>query len=84
MLQKKGYKVGLYTSPHIIDFRERIRVNGQCISEKAVIDFVEKERNFFEPLHPSFFELTTALAFKYFAEQKVDHCCYRSGIRRTA
>ena len=50
MLQKKGYKVGLYTSPHIIDFRERIRVNGQCISEKAVIDFVEKERNFFEPL----------------------------------
>ena len=80
MLQKKGYKVGLYTSPHIIDFRERIRVNGQCISEKAVIDFVEKERNFFEPLHPSFFELTTALAFKYFAEQKVDIAVIEVGL----
>ena len=80
MLQKKGYKVGLYTSPHIIDFRERIRVNGQCISEKEVIDFVEQERTFFEPLHPSFFELTTALAFKYFAEQKVDIAVIEVGL----
>ena len=71
MLQLKGYKVGLYTSPHIVDFRERIRVNGQCVSEDYVIDFVEKERSFFEPLHPSFFELTTAMAFKYFAQQNL-------------
>ena len=64
ILQSAGYRVGLYTSPHLVDFRERIRINGVCISEQYVIDFVEKERHFFEPLHPSFFELTTALAFK--------------------
>ena len=73
ILQRQGYKVGLYTSPHLVDFRERIRVDGKCISEQYVIDFVENERTFFEPLHPSFFELTTALAFKYFAEQDVDY-----------
>ena len=73
VLQAEGYKVGLYTSPHLVDFRERIRINGKCISKEYVVDFVEKERNFFEPLHPSFFELTTALAFKYFAEEKVDY-----------
>ena len=56
ILQAQGYKVGLYTSPHLVDFRERIRVNGKCVSEEYVIDFVEKERVFFEPLHPSFFE----------------------------
>ena len=72
MLQSEGYKVGLYTSPHLVDFRERIRINGKCISKQYVINFVKKERKFFEPLHPSFFELTTALAYKYFAEQKVD------------
>lgn len=65
ILQSAGWKVGLYTSPHLVDFRERIRVNGVCISEKRIVDFVEQERSFFEPLHPSFFELTTALAFKY-------------------
>ena len=80
MLQQKGYKVGLYTSPHIIEFRERIRVDGQCICEDSVIDFVEKERSFFEPLHPSFFELTTALAFKYFAEQRVDIAIIEVGL----
>lgn len=80
MLQQKGYKVGLYTSPHIIDFRERIRVNGECISEQAVIDFVQQERDFFETIHPSFFELTTALAFKYFAEQKVDIAVIEVGL----
>ena len=72
ILQHSGYKVGLYTSPHLIDFRERIRVNGIMISEQRVIDFVAKERAFYETLHPSFFELTTALAFLYFAEQEVD------------
>ncbi len=80
ILQAEGYKVGLYTSPHLVDFRERIRVNGECISEQYVIDFVEQERAFFEPLHPSFFELTTALAFKYFAEQKVDFAVIEVGL----
>lgn len=80
ILQRQGYKVGLYTSPHLVDFRERIRVDGKCISEQYVIDFVENERTFFEPLHPSFFELTTALAFKYFAEQGVDYAVVEVGL----
>ena len=80
ILQAAGYRVGLYTSPHLVDFRERIRVNGECISEQYVVDFVEEERNFFEPLHPSFFELTTALAFKYFAEAKVDIAVIEVGL----
>lgn len=80
ILQADGKKVGLYTSPHLVDFRERIRVNGQCIPEQYVIDFVERERKFFEPLHPSFFELTTALAFKYFAEQEVDIAVIEVGL----
>lgn len=80
ILQSEGYKVGLFTSPHLVDFRERIRVNGECISEQYIIDFVKEERRFFEPLHPSFFELTTALAFKYFAEQKVDIAIIEVGL----
>lgn len=80
ILQSAGYKVGLYTSPHLVDFRERIRVNGVPISEQRVIDFVEKEKSFFEPLHPSFFELTTALAFLYFKEQKVDVAVMEVGL----
>lgn len=80
ILQEAGYKVGLYTSPHLVDFRERIRVNGQCISKERVVKFVEDERKFFEPLHPSFFELTTALAFKYFDEQKVDIAIIEVGL----
>lgn len=80
MLQSEGYKVGLYTSPHLVDFRERIRINGECIGKQYVIDFVENERSFFEPLHPSFFELTTAIAFKYFAEQKVDYAVIEVGL----
>lgn len=80
ILQEEGYKVGLYTSPHMVDFRERIRVNGECIPEQYVIDFVERERDFFEPLHPSFFELTTALAFKYFAEQEIDIAVIEVGL----
>ena len=80
ILQSAGYKVGLYTSPHLVDFRERIRVNGQCISKEYVVDFVEQERSFFEPLHPSFFELTTAMAFKYFAEQAVDIAVIEVGL----
>lgn len=80
ILQEAGYKVGLYTSPHLVDFRERIRVNGHPISEQRVIDFVEQERTFFEPLNPSFFELTTALTLLYFKEQQVDVAIIEVGL----
>ena len=80
LLQALGYRVGLYTSPHLVDFRERIRVNGKPIPKERVIDFVEHERSFFEPLAPSFFELTTALAFLYFAEEKVDFAVIEVGL----
>ena len=80
ILMECGYKVGLYTSPHLIDFRERIKVNGVMASEEYVIDFVEKHKKFFEPLQPSFFELTTAMAFNYFAEQNVDVAIIEVGL----
>lgn len=80
ILQEAGYRVGLYTSPHLVDFRERIRVNGQVIPESYVVRFVEEERDFFEPLHPSFFELTTAMAFRYFADQQVDVAVIEVGL----
>lgn len=80
ILQEAGYRVGLYTSPHLVDFRERIRINGKPVSEEYVIRFVEEERSFFEPLHPSFFELTTAMAFRYFAEEKVDVAVVEVGL----
>lgn len=80
ILQSAGYKVGLYTSPHLVDFRERIRINGTPVSQQFVIEFVEKHRHFFEPLHPSFFELTTAMAFLYFAEQAVDIAVIEVGL----
>lgn len=80
ILQSAGYKIGLYTSPHLVDFRERIRVNGEMIPRQRVIDFVEQHRSFFEPLHPSFFELTTAMAFNYFAEQQVDVAVIEVGL----
>ena len=80
ILQEAGYKVGLFTSPHLVDFRERIRVNGEKIPEERVIRFVEEEKTFFEPLHPSFFELTTALAFLYFKEEKIDVAVVEVGL----
>ena len=80
MLQECGYRVGLYTSPHLVDFRERIRINGTPVSEQYVVDFVEHERSFFEPLHPSFFEVTTAMAFKYFQDMKVDIAVVEVGL----
>lgn len=80
ILQMCGYKVGLYTSPHLVDFSERIRINGQPIDEDYVIDFVEKEKGFFEPLYPSFFEVVTAMAFKYFADNKVDFAVIEVGM----
>jgi len=80
ILMHEGYRVGLYTSPHLIDFRERIKVNGKPISKSYVVNFVEQERNFFEPLRPSFFELTTAMAFHFFAEQHVDIAVIEVGL----
>lgn len=80
ILQQAGYKVGLYTSPHLVDFRERIKVNGKCIESSYVVDFVEQQHDFFESLNPSFFEVTTALAFKYFAEIKVDYAVIEVGL----
>lgn len=80
ILQSAGYRIGLFTSPHLLDFRERIRVNGEMCSQEFVVDFVEKHRSFFEPLHPSFFEVTTAMALTYFAEQKVDIAVIEVGL----
>lgn len=80
ILQKAGYKTGLYTSPHLVDFRERIRINGVPVSKEYVIDFVQNHRKFFEPLHPSFFELTTAMAFNYFALEEVDVAIIEVGL----
>jgi dihydrofolate synthase/folylpolyglutamate synthase len=80
VFQKAGYKTGLFTSPHLIDFRERIRVNGQMITEKAVVDFVSKYKHQFEELKPSFFEMTSAMALDYFAEQNVDIAIIETGL----
>ena len=80
ILQECGYRVGLYTSPHLVDFRERIRVNGRPVSREYVVSFVERERRFFEPLHPSFFEVTTAMAFQYFKERHVDIAVVEVGL----
>lgn len=80
ILQQCGYKVGLYTSPHLVDFSERIRINGRPISEDYVVSFVEHEKNFFEPLHPSFFEVTTAMAFKFFKDMEVDIAVIEVGL----
>ena len=80
VLQHAGYKVGLYTSPHLKDFRERIRIDGNCISEDQVIGFVESHRSFIEEFKPSFFELTVAMAFDYFASQAVDIAVIEVGM----
>ncbi|MBD8349623.1 bifunctional folylpolyglutamate synthase/dihydrofolate synthase [Dysgonomonas sp. HGC4] len=80
ILQQAGHKVGLYTSPHLVDFRERIRVNGKKISEQYVVDFVANHKKHFEPIHPSFFELTMMMSFCYFAEQEVDIAIIEVGL----
>jgi len=80
ILQTAGYKTGLYTSPHLKDFRERIRINGKMISEQEVIAFVEKHRADFEEIHPSFFEMTVGLAFDFFAREKVDIAIIEVGL----
>ncbi len=80
VLQEAGYKVGLYTSPHLKDFRERIRINGKMISKRAVSDFVKKHKTFFETNQLSFFEMTVGLAFNYFANKKVDIAIVEAGM----
>lgn len=80
ILQQAGYKTGLYTSPHLKDFRERIKINGEMIAENEVVNFVSENQNFIEELSPSFFEATVALAFDYFAKQKVDIAVIEVGL----
>ena len=80
ILQMAGYKTGLYTSPHLKDFRERIRVNGEIIPENKVTEFVEKHSTQFENIKPSFFEWTVGLAFEYFSEEKVDVAVIETGL----
>jgi dihydrofolate synthase/folylpolyglutamate synthase len=80
ILQAAGLKVGLYTSPHLKDFRERIKINGAFISQAYVTEFVSKHKNYFEQLQPSFFEMTVGLAFDYFATQEVDIAVIEVGL----
>lgn len=80
ILQKSGYKTGLYTSPHLFDFGERIRVNGQMVNPQFVIDFTEKTRELCHSIEPSFFELTVAMAFEYFAQEQVDIAVIETGL----
>ena len=80
ILQTAGYKTGLYTSPHLKDFRERIKVNGEMVSEEFVIDFTEKIKPLIEEIEPSFFEITVAMAFEYFVQGKVDIAIIETGL----
>ena len=80
VLQTAGYKTGLYTSPHLRDFRERVRINGEMISEQQVIDFVAEHQKDFETISPSFFEMTVGLAFDIFAKEKVDIAVIEVGL----
>ncbi len=80
ILQSQGYRTALYTSPHLVDFRERIRINGKKIPEAYVIDFVNRFKSFKSNLHPSFFELTTIMAFEWFAHENVDFAVIETGL----
>ena len=80
VLQCAGYKVGLYTSPHLKDFRERIKINGKKIGKQSVVHFVEKHKADFEKIQPSFFEITVGMAFDYFANEKVDIAIIETGL----
>lgn len=79
-LQAQGYRVGLFTSPHLVDFRERIRVSGEMIPEETVVQFVAENQAFLDELRPSFFETTMAMAFWYFAQQQVDIAVVEVGL----
>jgi dihydrofolate synthase/folylpolyglutamate synthase len=80
VLQEQGYKTGLFTSPHLIDFRERIKINGEMIPESTVISFIEKYKTYLDEILPSFFEMTTAMAFEYFAEKGVEIAVIETGL----
>jgi dihydrofolate synthase/folylpolyglutamate synthase len=80
ILQQKGLKTGLYTSPHLKDFRERIRVNGRMIGKTEVTRFIQRHKGDFERIHPSFFEMTVGMAFQHFREQKVDIAVIETGL----
>jgi len=80
VLQEAGFKVGLYTSPHLVDFRERIKINGEMISKEFVVDFIEQNKSFFEDSKLSFFEMTVGMAFQYFSDQKVDVAIIEVGL----
>ncbi len=80
ILQEAGYKVGLYTSPHLKDFRERIRINGKVISKQFVIGFIKRNKTFFEKNQLSFFEMTVGMAFDYFAKQNIDIAVIEVGL----
>jgi len=80
VLQQAGYKVGLYTSPHLKDFRERIKINGQMIPENDVVSFFDQHKEIFETIKPSFFEMTVALAFDYFAQKQIDIAVVEVGM----
>ncbi|MDF1866744.1 MAG: bifunctional folylpolyglutamate synthase/dihydrofolate synthase [Saprospiraceae bacterium] len=80
ILQKRGFKTGLYTSPHYRDFRERIKINGQYISKNEVIDFVQYNKALFKEIKPSFFEISVALAFYHFSKEKVDIAIIETGL----
>ncbi|MCZ7604266.1 MAG: folylpolyglutamate synthase/dihydrofolate synthase family protein [Melioribacteraceae bacterium] len=80
ILMEEGYKVGLYTSPHYVKFNERIRVNGQMIADEYIMSFMNELNEYININEPTFFELTTAMAFKYFAEQKVDFAVIETGL----
>ena len=80
ILASAGYKTGLYTSPHLVDFRERIRINGEQISEQFVVDYVNKHKDLIDEVDPSFFEATVVMAFDYFAQEKVDIAIIEVGL----
>ena len=80
VLQQAGYRVGLYTSPHLLDFRERIKVNGSMIPEQKVVDFVSIHKSYFEAQRLSFFEMTVGMAFSYFKEERVDYAIIEVGL----
>lgn len=80
ILQEEGYKTGLYTSPHLEDFRERIKINGEMITEAAVVDFTQRITPLIEKICPSFFEVTVGMAFEYFAQEKVDIAIIETGL----
>lgn len=80
IFQEAGYKTGLYTSPHYLDFRERIKINGEYISQEAVINFVETNKALIQKVEPSFFEITVAMAFNYFVNEKVDIAIIETGL----